>query len=114
MKLYTTLLNFIQLHRTLQTKAVLILHVDNARKLMCRNMEKYCKTQGIMYKKTILDSPPQNSVVEQTNLTIASMACVILIDADLSNYFWPFMDMSHCPHQKLCTTFFPPCQQNSF
>ena len=69
---------------------VSILRVDNAPELTRGNMEEYCKTQGITYEKTIPDSPPQNGVAERTNLTIASMARAMLIDADLSDYFWPF------------------------
>ena len=69
---------------------VTILRVDNAPELIHGKMEQYCKTEGISYEKTIPDSPPQNGVAERTNLTIGSMSRSMLIDADLSDYFWPF------------------------
>ena len=53
-------------------------------------MEQFCKANGNSYKKTIPDSPPQNGVAERTNLTIGSMSRAMLLDADLSDYFWPF------------------------
>ena len=69
---------------------IAILHVDNAPELTHGKMEEYCKTHGITYEKTIPDSPPQNGVVKRTNLTVATMARAMLIDANLSNYFWLF------------------------
>ena len=53
-------------------------------------MDEYCKAHGITYEKTIPDSPPQNGVAERTNLTVATMARAMLIDANLSDYFWLF------------------------
>jgi hypothetical protein len=53
-------------------------------------MEVHCKVQGIAYEKTVPNSPPQNGMAECTNHTICSMACAMLIDADLHDYFWPF------------------------
>ena len=70
-------------------------------------MESYCKTEGITYEKTIPDSPPQNGVAERTNLTIASMARAMLIDGDMSDFFWPFATQAavhiknHAPHSAL-------------
>jgi hypothetical protein len=69
---------------------IVTLRVDNAPKLIQGQMETYCKTKGITYEKTIPDSPPQNGVAERTNLTICSMACAMLIDANLRDFFWPF------------------------
>ena len=71
-------------------ESISILRVDNAPELMHGKMESYCKTVGITYEKTIPDSPSQNGVAERTNLTIASMARAMLIDADLKDFFWPF------------------------
>lgn len=69
---------------------ITFLRVDNAPELTHGKMEQFCKTNGITYEKTIPDSPPQNGVAERTNLTIGSMSRAMLIDADLSDYFWPF------------------------
>jgi Integrase core domain len=69
---------------------VTILRVDNAPELTKGNFESYCKSEGITYEKMIPDSPNQNGVAERCNLTLGSMARAMLIDADLSNWFWPF------------------------
>lgn len=69
---------------------VTILRVDNAPELVQGKMQAYCTTHGITYEKTVPDSPPQNGVAERTNLTVGSMARAMLIDADLSDFFWPF------------------------
>jgi hypothetical protein len=85
--------HFIDFRNTVQNftnERTVILRVDNAPELTHGKMESYCKQEGITYEKTIPDSPPQNGVAERTNLTIGSMARAMLIDADLSDYFWPF------------------------
>ena len=71
-------------------KRIAILCVDNAPELTRGKMEEYCKAHGITYEKTVPDSPPQNGVAERTNLTVATMARAMLIDANLSDYFWLF------------------------
>ena len=67
-----------------------ILQVDNAPELVHGQMQQFCTTSGISYEKTIPNSPSQNSIAERTNLTICSMACAMLIDTNLRDYFWPF------------------------
>ena len=64
--------------------------VDNAPELTKGKFELFCKTEGITYEKTIPDSPNQNGVAEHCNRTLASMARALLIDTDLSDWFWPF------------------------
>jgi hypothetical protein len=67
-----------------------LLCVDNAPELIHGQMEAFCKQNGIIYEKTVPDSPSQNGVAERANLTICSMACAMLINADLRNFFWLF------------------------
>jgi hypothetical protein len=69
---------------------ITILRVDNAPELTKGRLADFCKTQGITYEKTVPDTPNQNGVAERCNLTLASMARALLIDADLSDWFWPF------------------------
>jgi hypothetical protein len=56
------------------SQQVSILRVDNAPELILGPMESHCKAHSISYEKTVPDSPPQNGVVECSNLTICSMA----------------------------------------
>jgi hypothetical protein len=50
----------------------------------------HCESEGITYEKTVPEAPSQNGVAERCNLTLASMARAMLIDSDLSDWFWPF------------------------
>jgi hypothetical protein len=59
------------------------LRVDNAPELVHGKLQHYCSSRGITYEKTILNSPSQNSVAERCNLTLASMARAMLLDAPL-------------------------------
>ena len=67
-----------------------LLHVDNAPELTKGKLQSYCKNAGIMYEKTVPDSPSQNGVAERCNLTLASITRALLIDANLSDWYWPF------------------------
>ena len=75
---------------TFSGERVKILQVDNAPELVKGKLESHCKTAGIVYEKTVPDSPPQNGVAERCNLTLVSMARAMLLDANLSRWFWPF------------------------
>ena len=88
-------------------KRIAILCVDNAPELTRGKMEEYCKAHGITYEKTIPDSPPQNGVAERTNLTVATMARAMLIDANLSDYFWPFATQAAVHIKKSGSAFSP-------
>ena len=67
-----------------------ILRVDNAPELIKGKLEALCKNEGITYEKTVPDSPSQNGVAERCNLTLVSMTRAMLLDANLSAWFWPF------------------------
>ena len=69
---------------------ITILRVDNAPELIRGELEEQCKRAGITYEKTVPDSPNQNGVAERCNRTLGSMARALLIDANLSEWFWPF------------------------
>jgi hypothetical protein len=80
---------------------ITILRVDNAPELVQGVFEAHCKRTGITYEKTVLDSPSQNGVAERCNRTLASMTRALLIDANLSAWFWPFA-MQTAVHIKNC------------
>ena len=75
---------------TFSGERVKILRVDNAPELIKGKFASHCKTAGIVYEKTVPDSPPQNGVAKRCNLILASMARAMLINANLSSWFWPF------------------------
>jgi hypothetical protein len=72
-----------------QTK-ITVLRVDNVPELIRGKFQKYCQDAGIAYEKTVPDLPSQNGIAKRHNLTLASMTRALLIDADLSSWFWPF------------------------
>jgi Integrase core domain len=101
---------FIQFKTAAETfcgKKIKVLRVDNAPELVHGQMETYCKTNGIIYEKTVPDSPSQNGVAERCNRTICSMSRAMLIDANLRDWFWPFAVMASAhikqriPHSSL-------------
>jgi hypothetical protein len=69
---------------------ITILRVDNAPELVRGKLEQICKSSGITYEKTVPDTPSQNGVAERCNLMLASMARAMLLDANLSEWYWPF------------------------
>ena len=82
--------NFRTLAQNFSGQQIKILRVDNAPELIRGQLEAYCRSSGISYEKTVPDSPSQNGVAERCNLTLASMARAMLLDANLSEWFWPF------------------------
>jgi hypothetical protein len=87
---YQCFVEFRSIAQTFSCQSIKILRVDNAPELIKGKLETYCRSAGISYEKTVPDSPSQNGVAEQSNLTLVSMARAMLIDANLSNWFWPF------------------------
>ena len=83
-------IQFKSLAETFSQQKISILRVDNAPELVRGKLEQHCKTSGITYEKTIPDTPNQNGVAERCNLTLASMARALLLDANLTEWFWPF------------------------
>ena len=69
---------------------ITLLCVNNAPELIHGKMKAYCAENSIAYEKMVPDSPSQNGIAECTNLTICNMVCVMLIDANLRDWFWPF------------------------
>jgi Integrase core domain len=67
-----------------------LIRADNAPELTRGRFQSYCRDAGIAYEKTIPDTPNQNGVAERCNLTLVSMARALLIDANLSDWYWPF------------------------
>ena len=83
-------IHFKSLAETFSQQKLSILRVDNAPELIRGKIEQHCKASGITYEKTVPDSPSQNGVAERYNLTLISMARALLLDAGLSEWFWPF------------------------
>jgi hypothetical protein len=83
-------INFCSIAENFCQQKISILRVDNAPELTRGRLANFCEKHGITYEKTVPDSPNQNGVAERCNLTLASIARCLLIDADLSDWFWPF------------------------
>lgn len=81
---------FRALAQNFSNQSIKLLRVDNAPELVRGKLEQTCKTDGISYEKTVPHSPNQNGVAERCNQTLASMSRAMLLDANLSDWFWPF------------------------
>ena len=75
---------------TFTGEQIRLLRVDNAPELIRGRLQAHCISHGIAYEKTVPDSPNQNGVAERSNQTLACMTRAMLLDADLSSWFWPF------------------------
>jgi hypothetical protein len=104
--------HFIHFRTTVQNfsrQRIKILRIDNAPELICSTFERLCNSHGIVYEKTVPDSPSQNGVAEQCNLTLTLMAHAMLLNAKLTPWFWPFAIetaihiKNHVPHSILLT-----------
>ena len=67
------------------------LRVDNAPKFVKGELKLICKEYGITYERTVPDTPQQNRKAEWHNYAFACMAHTMLLNAGLSEYFWPFV-----------------------
>ena len=83
-------IDFRSFTQNFSNQRIKILRVDNAPELVRGKLEAFCKSEGITYEKTVPHSPNQNGIAERCNQTLASMARAMLLDAELSNWFWPF------------------------
>jgi hypothetical protein len=83
-------LHFLAMAENFSDRHVKILRVDNMPELVCGRLEHYCSSRSITYEKTVPDSPSQNSMAEHCNLMLVSMACTMLLDTNLSSWYWPF------------------------
>ena len=82
--------SFRSLAENFSREHISILRVDNAPELVRGKLEQCCNSLGITYERTVPDTPNQNGVAERCNLTLASMARAMLLDAELNEWFWPF------------------------
>jgi hypothetical protein len=53
------------------------------------DFEIFTKESGISYEKIVPDASQQNGVAERHNFTFHNMCRSMLLDADLSDWFWP-------------------------
>jgi hypothetical protein len=68
---------------------IAVLRIDNAPEFIHGAFEVFCKENGIIYEKTVPDASQQNGVAERHNQTVETMIRAMLLDGDLSHFFWP-------------------------
>lgn len=90
-----------------------VLRVDNAPELIAGRFEFYCNTIGITYEKPVPDAHQQNGVAERSIQTVEFMLRAMLVDANLSHWFWPLAAQAgvhiknRIPHSSLPTNTTP-------
>jgi hypothetical protein len=86
---------------------VKIIRCDNAPEFVKGQFAEHAKQHGITLETTVPDSPQQNGVAERHNYTFGNMSRAMLLDADLSEWFWPLAVQSavfiknRIPHKAL-------------
>ena len=68
---------------------LIYLRCDNAQEFVEGPLAEYASEQGITYERSVPDAHQQNGVAERHNATFCTMARAMLLDAHLSEYFWP-------------------------
>ena len=80
---------FIIAAENIQGRKLAIMRVDNAAELVEGKLKKICERRGISYEKIVPDASQQNGVAERANRTYVSMARAMLLDGNVSTFFWP-------------------------
>lgn len=74
----------------IHSQKITYLRCDNAGEYVGGQFAEHAKAVGITYEKIVPGASPQNGVAERHNYTFSSMARAMLIDAEFSDWFWPF------------------------
>ncbi|GJW58223.1 retrovirus-related pol polyprotein from transposon TNT 1-94 [Tanacetum coccineum] len=67
---------------------VKVIRYDNGTGFENREMNQFCKMNGILRQFSVARTPQQNGVVERRNRTLIEAARTILADSNLSTTFW--------------------------
>lgn len=68
---------------------ILFIRCDNTPEFVKGAFAEHAKSNGITFETTVPHTPQQNGVAERHNYTFGNMTRVMLLDADLSEWFWP-------------------------
>ncbi|CAI7865937.1 unnamed protein product [Closterium sp. NIES-53] len=79
-----------------QDRLVKSICTDRGGELLNKEFGLWLKKNGIRHSLTMPYSPAMNGITERTNRTITEMACRMLIEAGLPDYFWPDAVRSVC------------------
>lgn len=64
------------------------LRSDNGMEYMSKQLDEYCKENGIKHQLTCVYTPEQNGVAERANRTIIEKARCMIFDSNLPKSFW--------------------------
>ncbi|CAI7730867.1 unnamed protein product [Closterium sp. NIES-53] len=79
-----------------QDRLVKSIGTDQGGEFLSKDFSLWLKKNGIRHSLTMPYSPAMNSIAERANRTITEMACGLLIEAGLPDYFWPDAVRSAC------------------
>ena len=72
------------------------LRTDNGLEFCNRDFDNFCKAEGILRHKTVVNTPQQNGVAERMNRTLLERARCMLSNAGLDKEFWAEAVSSAC------------------
>jgi transposase InsO family protein len=81
-------LNFKAMEEKEKGVSIKCLRSDGGGEYFSNEFNEYLKEHGIQRKYSCSYSPQQNGVVERKNMHIAEVACAMLNEKNLPNYFW--------------------------
>jgi hypothetical protein len=74
----------------LHNSSIKYLHVDNAPEYVEGTFWEFTESSGILFERTISESPQQNGTSKCHKYTFECMARTMLLDGNMQDYFWPF------------------------
>lgn len=81
--------NFQKHAENIHNTKIRTIRCDNAPEFVKGAFRDYALEQGINFETTVPHTPQQNGVAERHNGTFGNMIRAMLLDADLSDWFWP-------------------------
>ncbi|CAI7905135.1 unnamed protein product [Closterium sp. NIES-54] len=72
------------------------IRTDRGGEFLSKELGLWLKKNGIRHSLTMPYSPAMNGIAERANRTITEMACGLLIEVGLPDYFWPDAVRSAC------------------
>ena len=69
-------------------KKVKRLRTDNGLEFCNREFDNFCKAEGIVRHKTVVNTPQQNGIAERMNRTLLERSRSMLSNAGLGKEFW--------------------------
>jgi transposase InsO family protein len=101
------------MHLKTQGKLHKAIHIDQGTEFLNKQLEPWCREQGIEIQMTAPYSPSQNGVAERMNHILVELACTMITGQDLLEFLWELAvahatyicNRSYTKHLKMSTPY---------